>query len=197
MTNEIILTIVATLAAVVVLRLIYIFIVSGGSIARYNAAQATARRVMRDPAFEAKVKELLSPVPKAPPPPPKPSGEPLRLLTLLQREGRLLDFLLEDVQAYPNDQIGAAVRDIHRNCQKALQDHLVLEPVLTGPEGGTVEVPPGFDPSAVRLTGNVTGQPPFRGTLQHHGWRVREIKLAKPPAGQDEFVVQPAEVELP
>ena len=53
------------------------------------------------------------------------------------------------------------------------------------------------DPSAIRLTGNVTGQPPFKGTLQHHGWRVKQIKLAKPPEGQDEFVVQPAEVELP
>ena len=89
------------------------------------------------------------------------------------------------------------MRDIHNNCRKALQDHLVLEPVLKESEGATVQVPAGFDPSAVRLTGNVTGQPPFRGTLQHHGWRVKELKLAPPPAGQDEFVLQPAEVELP
>src|SRR4051794_18293914 len=60
--------------------------------------------------------------------PPKPSGAPLRLLALLQREGRLLDFLMEDVQAYSDAQIGSAVRDIHRSCRKALQDHLVLEP---------------------------------------------------------------------
>jgi Domain of unknown function (DUF2760) len=131
------------------------------------------------------------------PRPPKPSGEPLRLLALLQREGRLLDFLLEDVQPYSNDQIGAAVRDIHNNCRKAIQDHLVLEPVLKEAEGATVRVPAGFDPSTVRLTGNVTGQPPFTGTLQHHGWRVKELKLAAPPEGQDEFVLQAAEVELP
>ena len=129
--------------------------------------------------------------------PPKPSGAPLRLLALLQREGRLLDFLMEDVQAYSDAQIGSAVRDIHRTCRKALQDHLVLEPVLAEAEGAEVTVPAGFDPSAVRLTGNVTGQPPFRGALRHHGWRVREIKLAPPPSGQDEFVLQPAEVELP
>ena len=60
-----------------------------------------------------------------------------------------------------------------------------------------MKVPAGFDPSAIRLTGNVTGQPPFQGTLQHHGWRVKEIKLAPPPEGQDQFIVQPAEVELP
>jgi hypothetical protein len=54
----------------------------------------------------------------------------------------------------------------------------------------------GFDPSAIRLTGNVTGAPPFKGTLEHHGWRVTKIKVQKPPEGQDAFVVAPAEVEL-
>jgi hypothetical protein len=136
------------------------------------------------------------PPPAPPPAPPKPSGEPLRLLALLQREGRLLDFLMEDVQAASDAQIGAAVREIHRNCRKALQEHLVLEPVMKEAEGAKVTVPVGFDPSAIRLTGNVTGKPPFAGTLQHHGWRVKELKLAAPPAGQDAFVVQPAEVEL-
>jgi Domain of unknown function (DUF2760) len=149
------------------------------------------KKFTNDADFKAKVEKMLDPRP------PKPSGEPLRLLALLQREGRLLDFLLEDVQPYSNDQIGAAVRDIHNNCRKAIQDHLVLEPVLKEAEGATVRVPAGFDPSTVRLTGNVTGQPPFTGTLQHHGWRVKELKLAAPPEGQDEFVLQAAEVELP
>ena len=153
--------------------------------------QKVVTRIESDPEAAERVLAALEP-----PPPPKPSGAPLRLLTLLQREGRLLDFLLEDVQAYDNEQIGAAVRDIHRSCRKALQDHLVLAPVLAGEEQAAVEVPAGFDPSAIRLTGNVTGQPPFKGTLLHHGWRVKEIKLAKPAVGQDEFVVQPAEVEL-
>ncbi len=153
--------------------------------------QEVVERMQRDPAVAQRVRAALEP-----PPPPKPSGEPLRLLALLQREGRLLDFLLEDIDGYANDQVGAAVRDIHRNCRKAVQDHLVLEPVLAGEEQSTVEVRAGFDPSAIQLTGNVTGQPPFRGTLLHHGWRVKEIKLTKPPESQDVFVVQPAEVEL-
>jgi hypothetical protein len=152
-----------------------------------------ADRLNADPEFAQKLHDFLHP---PPPPPPKPSGEPLRLLALLQREGRLLDFLLEDIQGYGNEQIGAAVRDIHRNCQKAVRDHLELAPILPGEEGATVEVKPGFDPSAIRLTGNVTGQPPFRGALLHHGWRVQEVKLARPAEGQDEFVVHPAEVEL-
>jgi Domain of unknown function (DUF2760) len=194
MYTEITLTAVITAAVLIGIWLVALYVRSGGDMQKYRAAQAVAARMTRDPEFAARVQAVLEPPP--PPPPPKPSGEPLRLLSLLQREGRLLDFLLEDVQAYGNEQIGAAVRDIHRSCHKAIEEHLVLEPVLPGQEGTAVEVPPGFDPSAIRLTGNVTGQPPFRGTLLHHGWRVKEIKLAKPPEGQDEFVVQPAEVEL-
>lgn len=186
--------VLGTLAAVIVLWLLYALLSAGG-LGRYFASRRMAGRWLRDEKFAAKVNALIEP--EKPAGPPKPSGEPLRLLALLQREGRLLDFLLEDIQAYSNEQIGAAVRDIHKNCQKAIKDHLTLEPVLAQTEGANVEVAAGFDPSAVRLTGNVTGQPPFRGTLQHHGWRVKELKLAKPPQGQDEFVVQPAEVELP
>jgi hypothetical protein len=156
---------------------------------------AVLEQASRDPAKAKKVRELVTGPVKAEPA--KPSGEPLRLLALLQREGRLLDFLLEDVKNYPDAQIGVAVRDIHQKCQAALKEHLELEPVMPQSEGATVTVPAGFDPSAVRLTGNVTGQPPFSGTLQHHGWKVAKLKLAPPPAGQDEFVVQPAEVEIP
>ena len=159
-----------------------------------------ALKVLRDPSAAAAAGRALNPPPPEPPkpiPPPKPSAAPVRFLALLQREGRLLDFLTEDIQAYDDAQVGAAVREIHRQCRAALQEHLEVEPVLPQDEGATVEVPPGFDPSAVRLTGNVTGSPPFRGTLVHRGWRLKAIKLAAPPEGQDEFVLQPAEVNLP
>lgn len=186
--------VLGTLGAVLVLWLLYA-IVSAGSLARYFAARQIAGRWLRDAMFAEKVNALAAP--EKPAAPPKPSAEPLRLLTLLQREGRLLDFLLEDIQAYADDQVGAAVRDIHRNCQKAIKDHLTLEPVLAQAEGTVVEISAGFDPSAIRLTGNVTGAPPFKGALRHHGWRVKELNLAKLPEGQDEFIVHPAEVELP
>jgi hypothetical protein len=184
----------AILALVFVLLQYLVF--SRGDFKRIRLAIRSEMRVLRDAEFAGRVEKILTEQPK-PPEPAKPSGVPLRLLALLQREGRLLDFLLEDIQNYPDTQIGAAVRDIHRQCQAALREHLVLQPVLPQSEGANVEVPTGFDPSAIRLTGNVTGQPPFRGTLQHHGWRVKEFKLAPPPQGQDEFVLMPAEVELP
>ena len=180
----------------IVLHVLVLFLLAGGSGHRMGLALRAYFRTLRNPAFAAEIEKLLNPPPKEHKPA-RPSGVPLRLLAMLQREGRLVDFLLEDIQAYPDPQIGAAVRDIHRQCQAALKEHLVLEPVLAQAEGATVEIPAGFDPAAVRLTGNVTGQPPFRGTLQHHGWRVKELKLSAPPEGQDEWVLQPAEVELP
>ena len=182
-----------TLAAVAAVLVLYM-IVSAGSVGQYFAARGIGQRWLKDADFRKKVDALSAP--PVPAPPPKPSAEPLWLLALLQREGRLLDFLLEDVESYSNDQVGAAVRDIHRSCRKALKEHLVLEPVLGQAEGSPVEVPANMDPSAIRVTGNVAGSPPYRGTLLHHGWRVREIKLSRPPEGQDQFIVQPAEVEV-
>ncbi|MFO0934929.1 MAG: DUF2760 domain-containing protein [Gemmataceae bacterium] len=140
-----------------------------------------------------------TPVPSAPvppPPPPKPNGAPIRFLALLQSEARFFDFLMEDIENFPDAQIGQAVREIHKKAQAAIKQHLVLEQVMPQMEGSTVTVPVGFDPSAIRVLGNVTGAPPFSGSLQHPGWRVREIKLSAPPAGADEFVIQPAEVQL-
>jgi hypothetical protein len=186
-----------TLAGVLVLALLVLLAVGRGSLARLGEAWHAFTRVLADPQTADRVRPVLTPPPPEPPKPARPSPEPLRLLTLLQREGRLLDFLLEDITQATDEQIGAGVRELHRKAQAAVREHLELEPVLSQPEGATVEVPPGFDPSAVRLTGNVTGQPPFRGTLQHHGWRVRGYTLAPLPEGQDPFVIQPAEVELP
>lgn len=138
-----------------------------------------------------------SPEPKKAAAPPKPTTDPaVQFLGLLQREGRLVDFLREDIQPYDDSQIGAAVRAIHEGCRQILSEHMTLEPVLSGNEGDEVTVPADFDPSAIRLTGNVTGEPPFRGTLRHAGWRAKQVKLPAQPAGQDTKIVAPAEVEI-
>ena len=118
-------------------------------------------------------------------------------IALLQAESRLVDFLLEDIQGASDKQIGQAVREIHKKAQAALKQHAVIEQVLGGNEGDTTTVPKGFDPSAVRVVGNVTGEPPFTGAINHPGWRVKELKLATPAEGADEFVLQPAEVQIP
>jgi len=186
-----------TLATLVVVKLLVLLIAGKGSLAYLGLACKAFFRVLGDAATAERIRPLLEPPAVEAARPARLSPEPLRLLALLQREGRLLDFLLEDIQAAADDQVGAGVRELHRKAQTIIKEHLVLEPVMAENEGETVEVPANFDPSAIRLTGNVTGQPPFRGVLQHHGWRVKNYTLPAPPEGQDQFVLAPAEVELP
>jgi len=143
---------------------------------------------LTDPDFAARVEGLYR---KAP------AGPDLRVLAVLQRDGRLVDFLQEDIDAYSDAQIGAAVRDIHRGCRKALRDYLTVEPVLSAAEEAPVDVPADFDPAAIRLTGNVAGSPPFKGVLKHHGWRVKSVHLPVLPGARDDAsILAPAEVEI-
>ncbi|MGC8642393.1 MAG: DUF2760 domain-containing protein, partial [Isosphaeraceae bacterium] len=112
-------------------------------------------------------------------------------------DGRLVDFLQEDIDTYSDAQIGAAVRDIHRGCRKSLQDYLTIEPIINAAEESSVQVPNDFDPAAIRLIGNVAGKPPFQGVLKHPGWRVRSVHLPVLPAARDDSsVLSPAEVEI-
>lgn len=120
----------------------------------------------------------------------------LALLALLQREGRLVDFLREPLDGFSDGDIGAAARDVHRGCRKVLEQHLSFEPVMPGSEEAKVSVPKGFDPAEIRLIGEAKGEPPFRGTLRHHGWRVVDARLPALSEGIDRAVIAPAEVEL-
>ncbi len=189
------------LASGLIAATIFFFTIAAraGGVSRAAWGLSLAKRANADPAFAARVDALTGDAPAAAPPPAKakPSAEPLRLLALLQSEARLIDFLLEDISSIEDDiQVGQAVRDIHRKAQATLKQHLELEPVIASAEGHVVSVQAGFDPSAIRVLGNVTGQPPYSGELQHAGWRVRELKLAPLPAGQDPFILQPAEVQV-
>ena len=93
----------------------------------------------------------------------------LAFLALLQREGRLVDFVRESLDTYTDADIGAAARDVHRGCRKVIDQHLTLEAVMPGAEEDKVAVPKGFDPAEIRLIGEAKGEPPYRGTLRHHG----------------------------
>ncbi len=193
-------------SAFVVLALAY---ARAGGLQRAWWGLTVAGRGAQNPDLDAKIHKLMgdptapvsmptAPAPTMPPPPapPKPTGESLKLLRILQSEARLLDFLLEDLSKATDVQIGAGAREVHNKAAAILKKHLVIEPVLSGTEGDRTTVPAGFDPSAIRLLGNVTGTAPFHGELQHPGWKVKEIKLPTVAEGQDPMVLQPAEVQL-
>lgn len=120
----------------------------------------------------------------------------LHFLSVLQREGRLLDFFNEDLDLYDDDQIGAAVRSIHEDCKKSVDKYLSLKPVIDQNEGDEIDIEPGFDPDAVKLTGNVTGEPPFKGVLRHRGWKAGKKEMPKLSDVLDSSVIAPAEVEI-
>lgn len=120
----------------------------------------------------------------------------VHLFSVLQREGRLMDFLQEDLSLYEDGQIGAAVRSIHENCKKTVDRYLSPEPVMKQAEGETVEIAAGFDQQEVKLVGNVVGQPPFTGILRHRGWQSRSISLPKLSAAENPNLIAPAEVEI-
>ncbi len=120
----------------------------------------------------------------------------LVLLALLQREGRFVDFISEELGTADDADIGAAVRAVHRGCKKVFDQVLSLEPVMPGEEETKVSVPKGFDPAEIRLIGEAKGEAPYKGTLRHHGWRAVETKLPSLAEGVDRSVIAPAEVEL-
>jgi uncharacterized protein DUF2760 len=121
----------------------------------------------------------------------------IQLLALLQREGRLVDFLREDLASYADAQIGAAVRDVHAGCRRVLERYVALESILAGREGEAITVGQDqpIDPASLHLVGHVAGQPPFRGRLLHSGWRATRVDLP-PLAASGRAIVAPAEIEL-
>lgn len=120
----------------------------------------------------------------------------LQLLAILQREGRFVDFVQEDLSGASDADIGAAARVVHEGCRKGLRDHVEFEAIRAEDEGATVELPEGFDAVRHRVTGNVKGEPPYTGTLAHHGWQASRFSLPKLSDAHDPMVVAPAEVEL-
>ena len=120
----------------------------------------------------------------------------LHLLSVFQREGRLIDFFAEDLTPYDDAQIGVAVRNIHENCSKTLQKYLKPKAVIEKQEGEEILVPKNFDTDAIKLTGNIAGEPPFKGILRHKGWQAGRIELPVLNPGHNPRVISPAEVEI-
>jgi Domain of unknown function (DUF2760) len=120
----------------------------------------------------------------------------LQLLGLLQRGARFVDFVEEDIAGYSDADIGAAARLVHDGCRATLREHFTIRPVRDEAEGSRVTLAEGFDATAIRLTGNVVGKPPFTGNISHRGWRVDEVRLPMLTKTHDATVIAQAEVEL-
>ncbi len=181
--------------------------------ARFAFAFSAFFRVLFDGAFAARA--LAAQAPSAPaadiaPPAESPPFAPadvapereheqrkqgaLLVLSLLQREGRMIDFLMQDVSSFSDAEIGAAARLVHEGARKAIRSHAVVEPVRSEEEGARVVL--AAADASVKLIGNLSGPGPYKGALRHRGWRVTSLSLPTPTADFDATIVSAAEIEL-
>jgi uncharacterized protein DUF2760 len=136
-------------------------------------------------------------IPIKPSPAPKPQSGPadgaVQILSVLQRDARLVDFLMEDISGYSDEQVGAAVRDVQQQSRQALEQYLKLQPVIDGVEGDFTKTD-GLQAASVKLVGNVppSGKAPG-GLLRHKGWRAEKVDLPALPPGN---ILAPAEIEV-
>lgn len=142
------------------------------------------------------------PEPKAAPVPVvKSSDGALQMLGILQREARLVDFLMEDISGYSDDQVGAAVRSLHEQAAKAIGRYVTLSPVIDGVEGTYTDAKAAGalakDNAALKFLGNVPAQgKPQGGTLRHKGWHASKVDLPEVKAAMSVHIVAPAEIEI-
>lgn len=153
-------------------------------------------RVLSDGAFASRVWDARQALPPSKPAEPASSDAALQLLALFQREGRLIDFLQQEIAPFTDAEIGATARVVHEGCRKALHTHVKLTPVRSEEEGAPLTLAAGFDPAQVKLSGNVAGGAPYKGILRHRGWRATELTLPSAVKGHDPTVIAAAEVEL-
>ena len=125
----------------------------------------------------------------------EPDDRATQLLALLQRDGRLVDFLLEDLGTYGDAQVGAAVRDVHAASRGVLTRYLSIAPVVYEEEGEAVTVDRGADPARIKVVGNVALGPPYRGVVRHRGWEVTRLDLPPAPSS-GRSILAPAEIEV-
>jgi hypothetical protein len=142
--------------------------------------------------------------PDATPSPPQPHpnkaperSEAITLLAALQRESRFLDIVKEPLEGYNDAQIGAAARDVLRDCGQVLERIFAIRPLADQDEGSPLETPRDYDAACYRLTGNVQGDPPFRGQLVHPGWQATRCALPQWSGNEESAnVIAPIEMEV-
>lgn len=147
--------------------------------------------------FGAPRSQPAAPTPAAKPAPQaRPSDGALQILGILQRDSRLIDFLMEDISAYSDDQVGAAVRTLHDQSRESLNRYLRLAPVIDAVEGSFTKIE-SSDPASVKLLGNVPVSGKAQGgLLRHKGWRAEKIDLPPLAPNQSASILAPAEVEV-
>jgi hypothetical protein len=123
----------------------------------------------------------------------------IQFVSLLQERGRLLDFAMDDIAPYSDEQVGRVARVVHQGIQGVLKETLEIEPLHQGAEGDTLLVEKDFNALGCRLVGNLSKQPPLSGRVLHRGWRAKRVALPfsiTSEAVKNQNIVQPIELEV-
>ena len=162
---------------------------------RYAASLAARKAGLEPPSVSGPVSHEAR-RPNVPANVPENPESALLLLSLLQAEGRFVDFVQQDLGAFSDNDVGAVARVVHSGCRKVLGAHLRIEAIRSEPEGQAVALEPGFDPNRIKLTGNVGGGGRLNGVLRHRGWHATDVRLPTVVDRAGALVLCPAEVEL-
>ena len=134
---------------------------------------------------------------EAPAKPAPTRSDAISLLAALQRESRLLDIVNEPLEDYSDAQVGAASRDVLKSSGKVIERMFGLVPLTEAAEGSQIETPAEFDSAEYRLTGNVSGTAPFRGSVAHHGWKATRCEVPQWTGNSaSAMIVAPIELEI-
>ena len=126
-------------------------------------------------------------------------AEIVSFLVMLQARGRLVDFLMDDINAHDDAQVGAAARVVHAGCKTVLLEYFRISPPCAAEsEGSLVQVAAGYSPDEYRLVGRSAARPRSRGARRSR----LENGCGEPTTGFAESsthrlpAIAPAEVEL-
>lgn len=124
----------------------------------------------------------------------------IHVLSRLQEKGRFVDFVMEEIGGYSDQQVGTAARFVHDGCRSVVREYLDLAPVQSGEEGASVTVSEPRHPAELQFLGKSAPAFPVTGRLVHRGWKVVTSRLPQITAsvehGEAADVIAPARVEL-
>ncbi len=95
----------------------------------------------------------------------------------MQERGRFLDFLMADIHALPDQQVGAVARVVHSGLKSLVDDYFSIQAISTASEGSQIAIPSDEVGRSYRLLQSASDQVPASGILVHKGWQARAIKL--------------------
>ena len=117
----------------------------------------------------------------------------------MQERGRLLDFLMADIHALPDQQVGAVARVVHSGLKSLVDDYFSVQAISHAAEGSTIEIPADEIGRSYRLIQSSGDEIPTTGTLVHKGWHAQRIRLPKSQrieSPNERLVLAYAEVDI-